>query len=84
MRHFGNPMGGTARLGGMSADSPSRGDTLPLLPANSINSGRAPLESGDVADTLRDQISLSFFLLFLCGIAVVGGALGAVIAAFLG
>ncbi len=73
-------MRGIASLGA-STDDPSRGDTLPLprLPSGSINTGRAPLESGDLAETVRDRVTLGFFLFFLCSIAAF---LGAVVAAF--
>lgn len=71
MRHFGNPMGGIASLGGVSADDPSRGNYAPHpLPSGSILSTqparRAPLERSKALQAFIDCLAVVGISLFLC------------------
>jgi hypothetical protein len=60
VRHFGIPIGGTASLGGVSTDGPSRGSYAPLpeFPAGSILPARAPLELSDASDPMLNSFAV--------------------------
>lgn len=60
MRHFGNPMGGRAALGGMSNDTASRGRYAPLpeLPAGSILPAGSSLEFSDPPEPVLNSFSV--------------------------
>lgn len=71
MRHFGNPMGGIASLGGVSTDDPSRGRYAPHpLPSGSILStqpaGRAPLERSKALQAFLDCLAVASAVVLVC------------------
>lgn len=78
MRHFGNPIGGPASLGGLSTDRPSRGERYaPQLkfPSDSILTPDEPISSDDREFAAWGWLALlfgsfaliigSFYLLFV-------------------
>lgn len=73
-------MRGNASLRGLSTDVPSRGDTLPRLPSNSIlappgpiYAGHPPLPRGRLAQAGIDIIAVGFALLLISSIAAAIG-----------